>query len=227
MIFTSSVFLLLFLPLCVLLGRLTQKKYRKRTLLILSVLFYCWCGIRFFLLLFFLATFAYGIGRLIERADRIQIRRLFLAAGMLCTLGALAYHKYFYDIANMFIKCVNAISKNEVTFAIEPIILPLGISFYTFSILSFFLDIYWEKCSVPKKITDFYLYIFFFPKLIQGPILQYADFNSQIEDPKSVQDSLNTGLELFIKGIVKKVMIADQLVPLVNYSFENIAGGGV
>ena len=98
----------------------------------------------------------------------------------------------------------------------------LGISFYTFSILSYILDVYWEKCSAQRNILNVYLYILFFPKVVQGPIMRYSDFETQLHDKEVNIEKLNLGFERFIKGMFKKVMIADQLQPLVTYSFNNI-----
>lgn len=226
MTFTSATFLILFFPVCVLLGYFAKDDSRNNILCILSIVFYCWCGIRFLLLVLILGIFAYVIGRMIECSNTIRIRRAILVIGVFCSLGVLIYHKYFYDMMTAAIKCFSFISGREITLAVKPIALPLGISFYTFSILSYLLDIYWERSTASKDILSFYLYILFFPKVIQGPILQYTDFNTQFEKERLSVGSLNAGLELFIKGLVKKVMIADPLSPLVNYSFNNIGGVG-
>ena len=119
------------------------------------MIFYAWCGISFFLLILFSASLAYGFGLWIEQAEAGKKRRiLFLALGF--HLGVLVCCKY---LSSRF---------------------PLGISFYTFSILSYLLDVYWEKCRAQKQIVHVWLYVLFFPKVVQGPIMRYSLFEAQL-----------------------------------------------
>lgn len=104
--------------------------------------------------------------------------------------------------------------------------LPLGISFYTFSLISYLLDVYWGICKVQRNYLNIWLYVTFFPKVIQGPVMRYADFEKQLHDRTVDLTGMNEGLERFIKGMFKKVMIADQLQGLVAYSFSNIGDVG-
>lgn len=195
MSFTSVVFLLVFFPLCMVGNRLLKESWRNGFLCLMSMIFYVWCGISFFLLILFSASLAYGFGLWIEQAESGKKRRiLFLALGF--HLGVLVCCKY---LSPRF---------------------PLGISFYTFSILSYLLDVYWEKCRAQKRIVHVWLYVLFFPKVVQGPIMRYSLFETQLFHRKVDLEAFNQGLTRLIKGMVKKVMIADRLEPVVHYSFS-------
>lgn len=226
MAFTSATFLLLFFPVCVLVNYLMGEKYRNIFLCAMSVLFYSWCGIRFLLLIVISATLAYLFGIAIEGANGDKRRKFLLVLGISIQLASLFYYKYFFDLMSVITPWLPTVFMSEKLFTPESIALPLGISFYTFSILSYLLDTYWGICNAQKKISLVYLYVLFFPKVVQGPIMRYKDFESQLQNRTVNLESLNVGLERFIKGMVKKTLIADQLQGLVTYCFSNIDGVG-
>ena len=227
MAFASSTFLIIFLPICILLYYFIQDRYHNAFLCLASIIFYFWCGLKFLILVLLLTSVAYIIGLLIEKVKLDKTRRWILIGGIVYNLVILFFYKYLIDFITWMtgiflltgreLRILDGLSLHEF---------PLGISFYTFSILSYLLDVYWEKCQPQRKFTDFLLYVLFFPKVVQGPIVQYVDFESQLQDRTVGLNSLNSGLELFIKGMVKKVMLADQLQTLVTYSFGNIGGVG-
>ena len=226
MSFTSPVFLLLFFPLCILLEYWIKEEYRNIFLCIMSVLFYFWCGIRFLIIILVSASMAYLLGLAIEQAKEGTKKNALLAMGISIQLFVLFYYKYFSDVISALAPWITRLFGNHDFFALGSIALPLGISFYSFSILSYLLDIYWGICTAQKKISLVFLYVLFFPKVVQGPIMRYKDFEEQLQDRTVCLENLNAGLERFIKGMVKKVLIADQLQGLVVYSFSNIDGVG-
>lgn len=224
MSFTSAMFLIVFFPISILLGYLAKDKSRNICLCIISALFYFWCGIKFLLLIVISATLAYGFGKLIERSKDIIVKRIILIVSILYNLGVLFFYKYLFDLFPDVSYVFAELLEQNVQIIQKPA-LPLGISFYTFSILSYILDVYWGKCKA-QSLLNIYLYVMFFPKVVQGPIMKYCDFEKQLNDREINITKLNLGFERFIKGMVKKVMIADQLQPLVSYSFLNISNIG-
>ena len=225
MSFTSAVFLIIFFPICILGCYFMQEKYRNLFLCLASAVFYSWCGFKFLILMLISATIAYVIGRAIEDRKTIQQKRILLAVALLYNLGVLFFYKYLFEIFPDTLNLVTDLLGKEAGTFKTPV-LPLGISFYTFSVLSYILDVYWGKCKAQKNIINLYFYVIFFPKVVQGPIMRYSDFEKQLYNRMVNLDMLNLGLERFIKGMVKKVMIADQIQPLVTYSFSNIKGVG-
>lgn len=212
MSFTSVVFLIIFFPIFIM-GYFLKKEYRNVFLCILSVLFYLWCGLKFLILMLLSATCAYIFGLLIEKAKSVLFKRSILTLAVLLHVGVLFFYKYLFDL---FPDLLN----------MESPALPMGISFYTFSILSYILDVYWEKCKAQRNLLNVWFYVLFFPKVIQGPIMRYSDFEAQLYDRNTDIDTLNAGFERFIKGMAKKVFIADRIQPVVAYSFQSIGEVG-
>lgn len=225
MIFTSAVFLIMFLPVCIIANYFMAERYRNTFLCIMSFVFYFWCGLSFLILIFISATLVYLFGHMIDRNEGRK-RKVWLLIGIVFHLGVLFYYKYAFGILGAGLQWLANMTGQNVSMPIQAPLLPLGISFYTFSALSYLLDVYWEKCRAQSNIMNVYLYVLFFPKVVQGPIMRYLNFKEQLEGRTVNLDGLNMGLELFVKGMVKKVMIADQLQPLVAYSFENITNVG-
>lgn len=188
----------------------------------MSLAFYAWCGIRFLVLMIAMSLVDYGLGQLLEKRESGIRKKLLLIFGLAANVGVLCYHKYLFDILTAVSPWIAFMAGHEMIFMTQSPMLPLGISFYTFSLLSYLLDVYWGICAAQKNYLNIWLYVAFFPKVVQGPIMRYADFEGQLYDRTVDMTALNDGLERFIKGIFKKVMIADQLQGLVSYSFSNI-----
>lgn len=225
MSFTSAIFLIIFFPICILSAYLMKKEYRNGFLCILSAMFYYWCGIKFLILILISATLAYVFGLLAEKAKKIWMKKTILILALVYNLGVLFFYKYLFDLFPDFLTTWANISGQDAVSVSSPT-LPLGISFYTFSILSYILDVYWDKCKAQKSILNVYLYVMFFPKVVQGPIMRYSDFEAQLYDREVNIEKLDKGFERFIKGMFKKVMIADLIQPLVTYSFSHIEAVG-
>ena len=208
MSFTSVIFLFLFFPICIILNYFIDEKYRNVFLCLCSFVFYVWCGLYVFIVILASATLVWGITILIERLKEKQTAKKLLVCVLVFTFVLLLlYVKNYFNLQNLS--------------SLKVQILPLGISFYTFSILSYILDVYWEKCPAQKNIVNVWLYITFFPKIVQGPIMRYTDFENQLYNRKIGAKQINEGLERFIIGLFKKTFIANQLGALVSYSFGN------
>ena len=164
MSFTSVFFLILFLPVCVLGNYFIKEKYRNGLLCLMSLAFYAWCGVRFLLLMAASSLVSYGIGLLLGRREgRAWLKKLFIAVH----IGVLCYYKYLFDFLSAISPWIASMAGHEVILMARSPILPLGISFYTFSLLSYLLDVYWGICEAQKNYLNIWLYVSFFPKVVQ------------------------------------------------------------
>lgn len=142
-------------------------------------------------------------------------------AAVIIDLGMLFYFKYF----NFFVDTVNGVFSSE--FTVETIALPIGISFFTFQIMSYVIDVYKGEVKVQHSIIDLALYISLFPQLIAGPIVRYIDVEEQINHRTHSVENFYSGVLIFMKGFAKKVLIADQLSPLADIAFSNIGSSAL
>ena len=205
MVFSSSVFLLLFLPLVFVLNYLIKNEYSNALLMAASILFYAW-GEPYLVLLMVLSILVnYALGLAISKAKG-SFRRLPLIAAVIFNIGALGYYKY----AGFALSSVNAIFKKDLV-TVPEIALPIGISFFTFQALSYVIDVYRDDTKASKNVINVALYISFFPQLIAGPIVKYKDINRQIENRTISFDGFTIGFKRFIYGLAKKVLIANVL----------------
>ena len=209
MVFSSTIFLFGFLPAVIICYYAQQllpaQKLRNATLLFFSYLFYLY-GAAGFLLILILSTLAdYMFGRLIEHKARWK--RLWLSFSLLLNLGLLAYFKY----ANFFVAEFNSILLELKFFPIEwnSVILPIGISFFTFQKISYIIDIYRKKSRALENVIDFALYIAMFPQLIAGPIVRFSTIRRQLKERRESWDNFYNGVLRFCWGLAKKVMIAN------------------
>jgi alginate O-acetyltransferase complex protein AlgI len=208
MVFSSNFFLFGFLPAVILFyyGQrlLFQKKLRNAALLFFSYLFYLY-GAAAFLLILILSTFAdYLIGLLIER--KAGQKRLWLSLSLVLNIGLLAYFKY----ANFFMEELNSVLLNFSFASVEweKVILPIGISFFTFQKISYVIDVYRGHSRALKNVIDFALYIAMFPQLIAGPIIRFSYIRSQLKGRRESWESFYAGIMRFCWGLGKKVVIA-------------------
>ena len=219
MVFSSTIFLFAFLPVVIICyyGQqwLSPRRLRNVLLLFFSYIFYLY-GAAGFVLILFLSTVAdYLLGFLIDRNS--ERKRLWLGLSLLLNLGLLVYSKY----ANFF---VGEFTTLLVEFGFSPIewekvILPLGISFFTFQKLSYVIDIYRGRSRCLENFIDFALYIALFPKLIAGPIVQYSHMGDQLKDRTESWDFFYRGAMRFCWGLAKKVMIANACGEIANLIF--------
>ena len=210
MLFSSIPFLYYFLP-CVIVAYFAVPKRLKNSVLFLSRLFfYGWGEPRY--LIFMLASISQGyiFGILVERYHGRKWSRAFLAASVLFSLLLLGYCKY----ADFFISNFNALT--GLSLPLLKIALPIGISFYTFQILSYVVDVYRKEVPAQKNFINLGAYIAMFPQLIAGPIVRYADIAGQLESrTHSVADAAY-GIRRFLLGLSKKILLANTLGELVS-----------
>lgn len=222
MLFNSYIFIFLFLPL-VLLGYygLNYLKQHKLALSFLTGMSMWFCGYMNpnYLLVLLISIFINFI--LIEVMSRTKGklgRKSLLIAGLLWNIGELLYFKYF----NFFVENINAIFKTDIAFL--ELILPLGISFYTFQQLSYVID-YYRGESEKYDLLEYTAYVTFFPKLIQGPIVYHHELIPQFrkeENRRLEYDNLSKGIYAFALGLAKKVLLADTLSKIVAIGYDNI-----
>ena len=204
MVFSSLTFLLIFLPLLYLLYFVRcAPRWRNGVLLVMSLLFYGW-GEPLWILAMLVSTFAnYFCARALTRTDKEGLRKLILAVGVVFSLSFLFYFKY----AAFFANSLSGLFGLGQSVAEKR--LPIGISFYTFQILTYTVDVYRRKAPALKNPLRLLLYISCFPQLIAGPIVQYADVADQLPERRILPDDFTAGLQRFIKGLAKKVLLAN------------------
>ena len=208
MLFSSIPFLFYFLPPVLLLYFLTPDRWKNLTLLLSSLVFYGWGEPRF--LLFMLASIAqgYAFGRLMERYPRHK--RLFLALSAVLSLGLLGYCKY----AGFFLRTLGALT--GLSLPALQIALPIGISFYTFQVLSYVIDVYRGTVPPQRNLLQLATYVAMFPQLIAGPIVRYADIAPELTCRRHTLTDAAAGARRFVVGLGKKVLIANVLYELMS-----------
>lgn len=212
MIFSSIYFLSIFLPLFLLCFYLFRESLRKWVILFFSALFYAWGAPIFFY--FLLASSILDFWFSDQFSSDNRNRKKYLWCSLILNVGLLAYFKYF----NFFISNVSSVSQGLGYGAIsfEEVVLPIGISFFTFQKISYSLDVYWGKSKRLNNFFDYLLYIIMFPQLIAGPIVRYQDVSDQIINysENKLENKLK-GLYRFIIGLSKKVLLANTFAMIV------------
>lgn len=203
MIFSSIYFIYYFLIIFLILYFITPKKFKNYTLLLGSLFFYFYGDSKYIVLLLISSLVNYILGRLISKKNK----KLFLIIGLIFNFGLLFYFKYF----NFFLSNINSLFKTNIN--LFSIVLPLGISFYTFKNASYLIDVYKNRVNSEKNFINYFTYIAMFPSLIQGPIVRYKDID--LKNKKISFDNFAMGVERFIIGLSKKVILADTLAKLV------------
>lgn len=223
MLFSSVLFIFRFLPIALFLYYITPAKMRNITLFIVSLVFYSWGEVKFFPIMMVVIIINYVCGLLISHFDSDQrMRRLFLIVSIVGSLSMLIYYKYF----NFFITNINALFGTEFDL-VKNLVLPLGISFYTFQSMSYSIDVYRRDVPAEKNIINFGAYVVMFPQLIAGPIVRYSDITERLHVFKGriTVDRIDEGITLFIFGLGKKVLIADSINRLWTDIIGRYAGG--
>lgn len=212
MVFSSAIFLFLFLPLTLTGYFLFPNKYKNGFLLFASLFFYLWGESQVIPLLASLAV-TYTAGRILGQKgteNSLQKKRkIALAIGIILNLSILFYYKYI----GFFTETIDKITTRLLgtSFSVIEVALPLGISFYIFQSLSYLIDIYYKPSLVEKKITHSTLYIALFPQLIAGPIVRFHDIAREIRTRTHTVEDIVHGTKRFIIGLSKKVLIANNL----------------
>ena len=209
MVFNSVVFLFCFLPLALLLYYAVPGRAKNAVILAESLVFYCWTGVQYLPLILVLIAVNYLLGLALSLpAEKLPFRRFLPLVAVLADLGALVYFKY----ANFLIDTLNSFGLGLARLSIGAV-LPLGISYYVFKLISYVADVYSGKAAAEKNPIDFAAYVLFFPQLIIGPIVKYREMADQLHTVKNRCSlaQIEQGAQLFIFGLAKKVILADSI----------------
>src|ERR1700722_4779741 len=207
MVFSSPIFLFLFLPIVLAGCLLPSLRLRNLWLLIFSILFYAWGEVGFVGLMLGSTLINYFLGRWVEKETDERRRRWAVGVAIALNLGLLGIFKY----TNFAVHNLNAIlgMLGAKPVVVRDVRLPIGISFFTFHAISYVMDIYRRKWTSAKNPADVALYIFFFPQLIAGPILRWNAIAPQIANRQQTIDRFAKGIRRFAEGLAKKVIIAN------------------
>lgn len=218
MVFSSNIFLFLFLPAFLGVYYLTPFRHRSWVILLGSYAFYGWWRVDFLLLFMAVTLWNYLMGLRIHKAGiGTALARKWVGIGVAGDLATLAYFKY----ADFGIGSLNEIvtSLGYQPLDLANIILPIGISFYIFQAISYVVDVYRGDTEPTRRFVDFAAFIALFPQLIAGPVLRYKDLADQFTYRTHTLDKFGEGSIRFMQGFVKKVFIADSIAPLANGAF--------
>lgn len=206
MVFSSTIFLCIFLPLVLLGYYICPKKGRNLFLLIASLVFYAWGEPKYVFLMIFSIIANYVFGLLMEKYRQSSRRlKLMLVLSVVIDVGLLCVFKY----TDFIISNINAAF--GANFDLLKLALPIGISFYTFQAMSYTIDVYRGDVKVQRNIIDFGMYITMFPQLIAGPIVRYADVEEQLHERRVTAQDFSEGAMRFVVGLGKKVLLANQI----------------
>lgn len=217
MLFSSAIFLFLYLPLFLIAYYLTPKRWQNALLFGASLLFYAWGEALVVLVLLLSALINFVAGRLIERGQR----RAGLLLSLVGSLSLLFYYKYtnfLFESVRGFAEAFALPVSDGLTLA--QIALPIGISFYTFQGISYTLDIYWGRIRANRSFLDYGTYVAMFPHQIAGPIVRYADIAPELADRHVTVEKFGIGAERFIIGLAKKVLLANTFAGIADTVFN-------
>lgn len=216
MVFSSTIFLLFFLPAVLVLYHMPLrrfKSYKNIVLLLASLIFYAWGEPLFIFILLISIFLNWFICLKIDASQSPVFRKICLWSALFLDIGLLAIFKYLVFVIK------NIVYTFHVSMYVPDIELPIGISFFTFQIISYVLDIYWKKAPVQKNVLNLALYISMFPQLIAGPIVRYADISLEIYSRKETLLLYSNGVRRFIIGLGKKVIISNYLALIADNIF--------
>ncbi len=217
MLFNSPIFLFLFLPFTLLIYYLLPKKFRNGFLLLVSLIFYTW-GEKELVILIISSTLIDFFSGLIINKGR---KKIGLLISIVFNLSILFYFKYSNFVFTNFIEVLNFFNVSMVSATkFANVALPLGISFYTFQTMSYTIDVYRGKVKANKNFINFATYVTLFPQLIAGPIIKYKDIEKDLVDRKTSVNLFSEGVERFIIGLGKKMIIANNCALLADGIFS-------
>lgn len=217
MVFSSSIFLFYFLPIFLVTYFAVNKKYKNLVALLFSTFFYAWGAPEFVGLVFGSLIVDYFIVKQLEKTT--DKRRLLLIISIVLNIGMLAYFKYANFMVENFNSIIESFGGNPGSWT--KVVLPIGISFFTFQKLSYTIDIYRKESKSLDKFVDYAMYIMLFPQLIAGPIVRYNEIANQITDRSKTETNDNrlAGFYRFVIGLAKKILIANSLGAVVDEIF--------
>lgn len=205
MLFSSISFLYYFLPIMIIIYFAVPNKFKNFVLLFSSLVFYFWGEASYTLIMVLMAFSGYIHGLLINKFRGNKLGKIMLVSSIVVGIGTLGLFKY----SNFFIENINQLLNKNI--ALLGVILPIGISFYTFQILSYTVDVYRRKAEVQTNFIDFATYVMLFPQLIAGPIVRYVDVSEELKNRTHSFENAAYGINRFIIGLSKKVLIANVL----------------
>ncbi len=215
MLFSSLTFLFIFLPILIIIYFIAKDKYKNYILLAASLLFYSWGEPKYILLMILSIIINYYIALLINKSSNDKVRKIMLLFSVVLNIGLLFGFKYL----NFFITNINNIG--NISIPLLNISLPIGISFYSFQILSYVVDVYKKDVKVQRNIFLLGTYISFFPQLIAGPIVRYSTIEQQLAHRKHSLEGVCNGIRRFIVGLGKKVIIANNAAIIADNIFNS------
>jgi alginate O-acetyltransferase complex protein AlgI len=204
MVFSNLVFIFAFLPIVLFFYYIAKNELKNIVLLVASLIFYAWGEPEYILLMLFSIVINYGYGIWIEESHTHTKRKLaILWFAIVINITLLGYFKY----SIFFVELYNSLFNTH--FILDPVPLPIGISFYTFHAISYLLDVYRQKEKAQRNLFDLSLYITFFPQLVAGPIIRYNTVSSQLHRRAFSSNQFSLGIKRFIFGLSKKVLLAN------------------
>lgn len=205
MVFSGIPFLYFFMPLFFLLYYLSPLRWKNTVIVLFSFIFYGWQEGHFVLLMIFIILLGYILSILLEKAKNLYFKKIILYSVVMVYLLILGYFKY----SNFFLENLKLLFPLEE--GILSVILPVGISFYIFQMMSYNIDVYRGNCRAQKNIITVAAYISMFPQLVAGPIVRYKDIERQLISRNHTISMIYQGIKRFIIGLSKKVLLANQL----------------
>ena len=205
MLFSSVPFLYYFLAAVIIIYAIVPGKLKNLVLLFVSLLFYAWGEVRLVILMLIVVLLGYVFGLMVSFCQNAGYKKLWLVLSIVSMVGILGYFKY----VDFFITNVNTVL--GVNIPLLKVALPIGISFYTFQVMSYVIDVYRGEAKVQYNPFTLATYVAMFPQLIAGPIVRYADVAEQLEHRKHTLDKTAYGIRRFILGLSKKILIANML----------------
>ena len=210
MLFSSITFLYCFLPCVLLVYFAVPDRMKNLVLLLASLFFYGWGEPKYLVFMLASVTQSYIAALLVERFRGTKIAKLALAVSAVASLGLLAYCKY----ADFFIGNFNAVTGFSIP--LLKVALPVGISFYTFQILSYVIDVYRGGVPAQRNFVDLAMYVAMFPQLIAGPIVRYSDIVGSLKNRKTTLADASQGITRFAVGLAKKILLANSAALIVS-----------
>ena len=213
MVFSSPIFIFIFLPLFLFSYFMTvvygNIKHQNACLIIFSLIFYAYGGIRFLPILLFSIFVNYILAIYIDKANDNKTRKLLIVIDVSFNVLILVIFKYLNLFDNLAVSFINAVFHRNYTDFIPDIALPIGISFYTFQIMTYVIDVYRHKVKVNHNFFEVLLYAMLFPQLIAGPIVRYSDVQNEISYREINIDNAYNGIKRFMIGFAKKILFAN------------------
>ena len=203
MVFSSSIFLFGFIPILLGLYYISKDKFKNYILLAFSLIFYSFGGIRLLILMLVVVGLDYISAIIIDKVKDKKYKRIILILSILVNIGTLYYFKY----TGFTVKIINRLISLHIP--VPKIVLPIGISFYTFQAMSYVIDVYRKDVKVEKNPLLVLLYVSMFPQLVAGPIVRYNTIAEEIKKRDITIDTFTLGLERFIFGLAKFIIFGN------------------